>query len=43
MSCHVKNLGAAFDIVNLYLLIKRLKKVGLPNDVTGLIEVWLKE
>ncbi len=33
---------AAFDIVNI-MLIKRLKIVGLPDDVVDLIEVWLKE
>ena len=34
------DLSAAFDIVNVDLLLKRLKKVGLPDDVVGLIEVW---
>jgi hypothetical protein len=34
---------SAFDIVNINLLIKRLKIVGLPDDVVDLIEVWLKE
>ena len=36
------DLSSAFDIVNIPLLIKRLKKVGLPNDVIGLISVWLE-
>ena len=35
------DLSAAFDIVNIDLLVKRLKKVGLPNDVVDLIRVWL--
>ena len=37
------DLSAAFDIVNVDLLIKRLKKLGLPNDEVGLIEIWLSE
>ena len=35
------DLSSAFDIVNVALLLKRLKKVGLPNDVIDLIKVWL--
>ena len=34
------DLSAAFDIVNVNMLLKRLKKVGLPNDVIDLIEIW---
>ena len=37
------DLSAAFDIVNVGLLIKRLKILGLPNDLVKLIEMWLKE
>jgi hypothetical protein len=37
------DLSAVFDIVNTNLLIKRLKIVGLPDDVIDLIKVWLKE
>ena len=37
------DLSAAFDVVNVPLLIKRLKIIGLPGDVIGLIEIWLKE
>ena len=37
------DLSAAFDIVNVDLLIKRLRKIGLPDDVVDLIKVWLKE
>ena len=36
------DLSAAFDVVNTKLLIKRLKIIGLPNDVVELIEIWLK-
>ena len=35
------DLSSAFDIVNINLLIKRLKIIGLPADVTTLIRVWL--
>ena len=35
------DLSAAFDVVNLKLLLKRLKIIGLPNDVIVLIKVWL--
>jgi hypothetical protein len=36
------DLSAAFDLVNLDLLLKRLKKMGLPKDVISLLEVWLR-
>ena len=36
------DLSAAFDLVNLDLLLKRLKKMGLPEDVISLLEVWLR-
>ncbi len=36
------DLSAAFDLVNIDLLIKRLEIVGLPMDVIELITVWLK-
>ena len=35
------DLSAAFDVVNIDLLIKRLKIIGLPEDVVSLIRVWL--
>ena len=35
------DLSSAFDIVNVNLLIKRLKIIGLPSDVIDLIKVWL--
>ena len=37
------DLSAAFDIVNVALLIKRLQIMGLPPDMVRLIEIWLKE
>ena len=37
------DLSAAFDIIDVDLLIKRLVILGLPNDVVNLIEIWLKE
>ena len=36
------DLSAAFDLVNLDLLMKRLKILGLPKDVRDLLEVWLR-
>ena len=35
------NLSAAFDVVDVNLLTKRLKIIGLPDDLLGLIKVWL--
>ena len=37
------DLSAAFDVVNIELLIKRLKIIGLPIDVVELIRIWLKD
>ena len=37
------DLSAAFDVVNVDLLLKRLNILGLPNDVIDLIRIWLKE
>ena len=37
------DLSAAFDIVNVDLLIRRLTVAGLPTDIIHLIRVWLKE
>jgi hypothetical protein len=36
------DLSAAFDVVNVDLLLVRLKKMGLPNDVINMLESWLK-
>jgi hypothetical protein len=35
------DLTAAFDVVNINLLIRRLKKLGLPEDWMELLEAWL--
>ena len=35
------DLSAAFDVVNIDLLMVRLGKIGLPGDVLALIDVWL--
>ena len=37
------DLSAAFDIVNVKLLLKRLIVIGLPPDVVTLISVWLSK
>jgi hypothetical protein len=36
------DLSSAFDVVNVELLLKRLKIVGIPDDIVELISVWLK-
>ena len=36
------DLSAAFDVVNIDLLLKRLVTVGLPDDIAGLMEIWLR-
>ena len=35
------DLSMAFDLVNVELLVKRLRLMGLPNDLVGLIREWL--
>ena len=37
------DLSAAFDTVNVKLLLTRLRIIGLPTDIVKLIEIWLKE
>ena len=37
------DLSAAFDVVNIELLLKRLKIIGLPPDVIKLIRIWLEK
>ena len=37
------DLSAAFDLVNIELLMKRLKIMGFPMDLTNLIKQWLVE
>ena len=36
------NLSAAFNVVNIELLLTRLRILGLLVDVVALIEIWLK-
>jgi hypothetical protein len=36
------DLSAAFDVVNINLLIKRLTTLGLPSDWVELLETWLR-
>jgi hypothetical protein len=36
------DLTAAFDVVNINLLIRRLKNLGLPEDWMELLEAWLQ-
>jgi len=35
------DLSAAFDVVDHQLLLKRMKKTGIPNDIIELIKNWL--
>ena len=37
------DLSSAFDVVNINLLLKRMRIIGLPPDVVDLVKVWLKE
>jgi hypothetical protein len=37
------DMSAAFDLVNIKLLIKCLKIIGVPADVVQLIEPWLSQ
>ena len=37
------DLSAAFDLVNVELLTKRLRIIGLPMDLVKLIEIWLTD
>jgi hypothetical protein len=37
------DISSAFDLVNIELLLKRMRIIGLPNDVVNLISVWLKQ
>ena len=37
------DLSSAFGVVNTNLLLKRLKVVGLPEDLVALIEIWLTD
>ena len=37
------DLTSAFDLVNIELLMKRLRIIGLPNDLINLIQIWLSD
>jgi hypothetical protein len=37
------DLSAALDLVNVELLIKGLRLIGLPNDLVRLIRTWLSD
>jgi hypothetical protein len=37
------DLSAAFDVVNVDLLLKRLEKMGIPKDLTKILTSWLKD
>ena len=37
------DLSAAFDVVNINLLIRRLTTLGLPSDWMALLEAWLRD
>ena len=37
------DLSAAFDLVNVRLLIKRLCIISLPMDLVKVIEIWLTD
>ena len=37
------DLSAAFDLVNVELLTKQLRIIGLPMDLVKLIEIWLTD
>ena len=36
------DLSAAFDLVDLDLLLTRLKIMGIPNDILSLLNIWLR-
>ena len=37
------DLSSAFDVVNVNLLLKRMRIAGLPLDVVKLVEIWLQD
>ena len=43
VACSSLDLSAAFDLVNLDLLVKRLIIMGIPDDVIQLLEIWLRK
>jgi hypothetical protein len=43
VACSSLDLSTAFDLVNLDLLVKRLRIMGIPDDVIQLLEIWLRQ
>ena len=39
----ILDLSNAFDVVNVNLLLKRMRISGLPDDVIKLVEIWLTD
>ena len=37
------DLSAAFDVINIDLLLKRLEIMGMPGDLISLLESWLRD
>ena len=37
------DLSAAFDVINIELLVKRLEQVGIPKDLLKILESWLTD
>ncbi len=37
------DLSLAFDVVDINLLLKRLRALGLPSDIIDLVEIWLRD
>ena len=37
------DLSSAFDVVNINLLLKRMKIMGIPRDIIELVEIWLRD
>ena len=37
------DLSFAFDLVNVKVLLKRMRQIGLTADVVYLVEIWLNE
>ena len=39
----ILDLSNAFDVVNVNLLLKRMRISGLPDDMIKLVEIWLTD
>ena len=37
------SLAAKLIFLNYLMIIKRMRTIGLPDDLVGLVEVWLKD